>query len=306
MKKLGQDTPKEPVVDNKEPKGTADSDVNAVFNYEEEQKTIQASLDAAKLSQIDSSITEGVGSDVTTSGTAEEIGDHAAFLTYDEDKDDPGLTLHPKGAFAGQGFTPANEVNTDKRPVQRQQPNVPLNNKRVAKPATEIDLANLDESKILDMPQIKAATFEILSMLDLKPKDPAIRFRWANYKNNVAGNLARYYALGFENALLADVDTDRSPVHESMVDGTQVKYYDIVLLKVNVIRLMELYKANIIKSVNRLVKHRERGLKEANREFTDGLTGRDKSNYNKMRDQLQKEPVEFFTPGVEESQVVGR
>jgi hypothetical protein len=216
-------------------------------------------------------------------------------MFVEQDDPDPTMTLNDKSLYDERGFQPANAVQkkegqgfVDSRDIKTQ-----------ARPATSIDLENLDETKIMDMPEIKAASFEILSLLELKPKDKSVRFRWANYKNYVAGNLARYFALGFKVASIDDVDTDRTPVDPSMVDGSQVKYYDILLIKIPVIRLMELYKANILKSVNRLAKSKERGLREANRQFRDdvaaspGLSG----VYNRTKEAIGgNEPVEFYTP----------
>ena len=285
--------------DNKDTKMAEETkNSEATFDYSKEQNKIQ---DA-----IGGSPTEG------TDPVVEDEDKGALFLaSMDEpinrttpvtDLPDPNvnaevsdsMSLHDNKKFAGKGFTSANEIYPN--PSQD----------RHARAASKFDISKLDESMILDMPQIKAATFEIITMLELKPKDPAIRFRWANYKNFVSGNLARYYALGFQNASIDDIDVEKTPVHESMLEGSTVKYYDIILLKVSVLRLMELYKANMIKSVNRLIEHRERGLREANRDFASGLSAGDRANYNKLKEALGREPVEFFVPGAEESQVVTR
>lgn len=197
--------------------------------------------------------------------------DNAVDLTQDDDKgpafpDPPDtMSLHSKEFYEKQaGFQPAIEhpdsPASQRRPINR-------TSNKVATAATEIDLENLDESMIMDMPEIKAASFKIIDMLDPKPKDKSLRFRWANCKNHVAGNLGKYLAIGFQVAQLDDVDQVRTPIDPSMVDGTQVKYYDVMLLKINVIKLMELYKTNILKSISRLVKLKDRGLAEANRQF---------------------------------------
>lgn len=198
------------------------------------------------------------------------------------------MSLHPKEFYDNQaGFKPAIE-----HPVERAQ--APQRTRK-AEPARQLDLENLDESMIMNMPEIKAASFKIIDMLDPKPKDKATRFRWANYKNHVAGNLGKYLAIGFEVATLDDVDQKRTPIDPSMIDGTQIKYYDVILLKINVIRLMELYKTNIIKSVNKLAKAKEKGLAEATRQFQSdlGASGAGAA-YNHYKQALGREPVEFF------------
>lgn len=200
------------------------------------------------------------------------------------------MTLHSDDFYAKQaGFKPAIEhpgISTATATVRNKN----------AQPAEKFDLENLNESMIMDMPEIKAASFKIIDMLDPKPKDKAIRFRWANCKNHVAGNLGRYLAVGFQVASVDDVDQKRTPIDPSMVEGTQVKYYDVLLLKINVIRLMELYKTNILKSVNKLAKAKERGLAEAGRQFQSDInsTPGASSAYNHYKQALGKEPVEFF------------
>lgn len=269
------------------------------FNYEQAQKEI-------------------LGDTLSRAIDGGQDDDKGPTFLLDEDdlQKDPTMTLNPPEVSEGRGMTSANYV--EKRPGDGFKDTRDIENPKVkqgvspqvktAKPATEIDLENLDESKIMDLPFIKAATFEVMDMLNLRPKDKTLRFRWANYKNYVAGNLARYFALGYTIASIDDVDQTKQAVDPSMVDGTQVKYYDIILLKIPVLRLMELYKANIVKSVNRLSRFRERGIREANRQFSADISSNPglSNAYNKMKAGLGgREPVEFFTPGVEESQVVG-
>lgn len=208
---------------------------------------------------------------------------------------DPGMSLHPKEFYDGQsGFRPAIEVKDNKgNDVEKKTDFVRV---KTAQPATIDDLENLDESMIMSMPEIKATSFKIIDMLAPKPKDPGIRFRWANNRNYVAGNLGKYIALGFELARLDDVDEKRTPVDPSMVKGTQIEWYDVVLLKINVIRLMELYKKNIISAVGKLQKAKEKGLAEANRQFAADIAATPGASaaYNHYRNALGKAPVEFF------------
>lgn len=203
------------------------------------------------------------------------------------------------------GFKPAIEVTTDKSGFTGKETKQHLDDlagKTVhrksdgVRPAQEIDLANLDESMIMDMPSIKATAFKIIDILDPKPKDKTLRFRWANYKNYVGGNLGKYLAIGFQVASIDDIDQKRTPIDPSMVDGTQIKWYDVILLKINVIRLMELYKTNIVKSVNKLEKAKVKGLAEAGRQFQSDISAEPGAAraYNHYRQALGKEPVEFF------------
>jgi len=192
------------------------------------------------------------------------------------------------------GFVPATEqISVGRNQEKKKASKV---SSKIAAPATEIDLEKLDESMIMHMDEIKAAPFKIIDILNPKPKDKALRFRWVNYKNYVAGNLGKYLAIGYQPALLEDVDQNRTPIDASMVDGTQIKYYDVLLMKINVIRLMELYKTNIIKSVNKLQKTKEAGLAEANMQFRQGISSTPgaSARYNQYKNALGREPVEFF------------
>lgn len=170
-----------------------------------------------------------------------------------------GHTLHDKEFYESKkGFIPGGEIVAEPKGKPK---------KKEAKPATEIDLENLDESMIMNLPQIKAASFELNNFLHLKFKDKTLRGRWANCKNYVQGNLHRFLQLGYKIAEVADIDETQTPVDISMIDGTQIKYHDVILLKIDVIRLMELYKAGILKSQDRLVRAREKGLAQAQVEF---------------------------------------
>lgn len=143
--------------------------------------------------------------------------------------------------------------------------------KRV-RPAGKIDLEKLDESMVLDLPFIQAKSFDVASILDVKPKDPAFRFRWVNFKNNEGGNYDMFKSVGFENATVADIDEKRTPLGDSIrkQDGT-LKYYDVMLMKINTIRLMSAYKANIQESLQRVGRFSENALKEAKRMFREDV-----------------------------------
>ena len=216
------------------------------------------------------------------------------------------MSVHSEEFYEKQaGFAPAIEVTSSNSGFTGQETRKHLNDltgKTIKRsgdgvhPAEEVDLANIDESMIMDMPAIKATAFKIIDILDPKPKDKALRFRWANYKNYVGGNLGKYLAIGFQVASLDDIDQKRTPIDPSMVDGTQIKWYDVILLKINVIRLMELYKTNIIKSINKLEKAKTKGLAEATRQFQSDLSAEPGAAraYNHYKQAIGHEPVEFF------------
>jgi len=230
-----------------------------------------------------------------------------AFPDPPEIKEQGDMSVHSPEFYEGLdgGFAPAIEVTKAKGGFTGQETKKHLDDlagKTVhrksdgVRPAEEIDLANIDESMIMDMPSIKASAFKIIDILDPKPKDKALRFRWANNVNFVGGNLGKYLAIGFQVASLDDIDQKRTPIDPSMIKGTQIIWYDVILIKINVIRLMELYKTNIIKSVSKLEKAKVKGLAEAGRQFQSDISAEPGAAraYNHYRQALGKEPVEFF------------
>lgn len=305
-----------------------------IFNYVEQQKQVEASLSSVSNSVIDSLEKDNVVDLLNKKEAKVEFENNdkgPAFPDPEERKDNElGHTLHPREFYDNlEGFTPAIEVSQKRDKIEEKVTNKKLTkklgnndfrkltedkkveviNEELAKPATEQDLSNLDESIIMNLPQIKANSFQIIGMLNPKPKDKSIRFKWANCKNDVAGNLGRYLALGFQIASIDDVDQKQTPIDPSMIEGSQVKYYDVILLKVNILKLMELYKSNIVRSVMKLGRVREKGMAEARREFSASVAEVPGANaaYNKVKSMLGgKEPVEFYTPGMDESEILAK
>lgn len=238
----------------------------------------------------------------------EQVTPEPLFTDPEDDKvkEQLGHSTGLQDPYKDAGFTPAIESSIEQQNEVRKER---LKNAKIARPAEPIDLENLDESMIMNMPEIKAVSFELIDMLNPKPKDKSIRFRWTNYKNAVAGNLGRLIALGYKYATPEDIDTTKYTLDPSMIEGTQIRYYDVVLLKINVIRLMQLYKSNIIRSVMKLGRAAERGKNEANRQFASDLASSPQmiARYNQAKMQNNGvEPIEFYTPGAEESAVIGK
>lgn len=165
-----------------------------------------------------------------------------------------------------------------------------------AKQATAEDLANIDESMILDLPYIKASDFSIPGQYDPKPKDPAIRFRWVNCVNALQSNMQRFLALGFVPATPDDVDQEKTPLADSMIQGTQIKQYDVILMKINVMALMSLYKKNIQDSAFKLDSVTSGRMAEAaaGQAFSDLINSEQQNGVmNRYRVSTGKEPVTF-------------
>lgn len=312
MKKIGED-------DSENNSNNSVRSDSSVFDYDKEQQKIVDALKSAPSSSIDSS------EPVVAMENIEVDNDKGP--AFPDPEENIGHTVHSKEFYEKQqGFAPAIEVSkkgftgqeTQKQFTRTVTSFRDLNDREkaqyfaneLAKPATQQDLENLDESMIMEMPQIKADSFDrIIDMLNPKPKDKTIRFKWANCKNFVAGNLGRYLAIGFQVANVNDIDQQRTPTDPSMIVGTEVRYLDVILLKIPVIRLMELYKANVVRSIMKLGRVREKGIAMANKQFSDDLSSIPgaSNQYNKIKAGLQgREPVEFFTPGLEESDVLNK
>lgn len=320
MKKQGQENKPEPT--SVKDQAIAENLKNPSFDYAAEQKKIAEAINLP-VSAIDSAETDNIVE------LEDKIAREDAPPAFDMQD---GNQSYPREFYeeqAKKGFQPAVEVSGRKSGFSPKDTHDQFNNllgnrtfqdlteaekqayfsKELAKPATEMDLSRLDESMVMTLPQIKATSFKIIDMLNPKPKDPNMRFKWANCKNNIAGNLGRYIALGFVVASVDDVDQNATPIDRSMIDGTQIKYYDVVLLKINVLELMGLYKSNVLRSIMRLGKVKEKGISEANRQFRADISEIPGASnaYNKVKAGLGgREPVEFFTPGLEESEVVNK
>lgn len=270
------------------------------FNYEQEHQEITDSLKTS--------------SDMTNVSTDDVANKNAELLASIDDKvieqvrhaqnilkkqeQDNTMTAVPASEYTGP--TPGIHVtaSTDNKAYQgplSHREKEDLINRFKAHTATKEDMALMDESMIFDLSFIKASDFSIPGQYDPKPIDPEIRFRWVNCVNALQSNMQRFLALGFTMATPVDVDQVRTPLAESMIQGNQIKQYDVVLMKIPVLALMSLYKRNMLVSASKLDMVREGGIAAANQTFQD-LVGQDpmaRSGYNKVRAASGKEPVTF-------------
>jgi hypothetical protein len=163
----------------------------------------------------------------------------------------------------------------------------------VPRAATVRDLSNLTESDILNLDFVDAKAFDIPAMLQVKPRDGNIRFRWVNFKNYEGGNYAMFKAIGFSNAKPEDVE---GPLSEHLLkeDGT-IKWFDVVLMKVPVLHLMGIYKKNIIKALMKVGRWQTEAIAQAKRTLEHDV-GSDV--LNALRKQDKK--IEFYAPTVKE------
>jgi hypothetical protein len=165
---------------------------------------------------------------------------------------------------------------------------------RDVRPASKVDLRNLDESKIMDLPFISAKGLDVPAMLDLRPVEDNIRFRWVNYKNYEGGNYAMFKAIGFTNATPKDVQGSVSEHLLKAEDGC-IKWFDVVLMKIEVLHLMSLYKQNIVSALQKTGRWQATALAQAKATFEHDV-GADVLNELERREQK----VEFYAPSQEE------
>jgi hypothetical protein len=169
-----------------------------------------------------------------------------------------------------------------------------VSTKQSVRPATNIDLASIDESNILDLPFIDAHSFDIPAMLQLSPKDPGTRFRWVNYKNYEGGNYAFFKAIGFSNAAPQDVKGEVSEHLIKSEDGT-IKWFDVMLMKIPVLILMGIYKKNQIRALEMVGRWQPTAIAQARRTLQNEI-GSD------VLEALRKQGknVEFYAPNQSE------
>jgi hypothetical protein len=281
---------------------TIDSNVDSNgFNYEQQQAEILG-VDSSTTVAPDTNDTEKATVDVQEliqKLTAKAMADEqkkqqnnamGAVPLEEYQKPQPGVSHIPssdKNAFTGT-LTPRDRED--------------LINRLKTRTATQADMALIDESMIFDLPFIKASDFSIPGQYDPKPKDPNIRFRWVNCVNALQSNMQRFLALGYTMAERDDVDETKTPLNDQMIQGTQIRQYDVVLMKINVLVLMGLYKRNIQDSAYKLDSVTSGRMAEAaaGQAFND-LLGSDPDAINtgarnalgKYRIASGKEPVTF-------------
>lgn len=115
------------------------------------------------------------------------------------------------------------------------------------KPATPEQVAAkrvLTEDDILT-DAIEARPFDPQSYMQVKPKDPDIVFRWVNWKHDGGAWYHSRKAIGFVDAVADDVD---GPIPSELTDVGQIKHHDVILMKINKLRLYQAYKANMLKA----------------------------------------------------------
>jgi hypothetical protein len=160
---------------------------------------------------------------------------------------------------------------------------------RKVRPATAMDMSKITEADVMNLDFIDARSLDVPAMLQVVPKDGNIRFRWVNWKNYEGGNYAMFKAIGFENAVPADIKGDFSD-HLKKEDGT-IKWFDVILMKVNVLILMGVYKKNIMRALQQVGRWQPQAIAQARRTLENEV-GSDVLEQMKKQDLT----VEFYAP----------
>lgn len=221
------------------------------------RKAVQATLNTNDAGAIDSTLGGAVDNQVIPAASASSGHTSVPPKQYDTATPDVQVVKDRSEGFSSQAAAGGGATKGQRSNIRS---------------ATRHDLETMTESDLLDMPYIKAVSFDIVALLQVKPKEGAIRFRWVNYKNEEGGNYDKFKAIGFENATVDDVHPD-TPIGDTLVkDGNTIKYYDVILMKINTIRLMSAYKANILKSLDMVGRSPERALNESRRIFNNEVS----------------------------------
>jgi hypothetical protein len=121
---------------------------------------------------------------------------------------------------------------------------------------------------------IKATPLQMPDMLDVRAKDPSVAFRWVNFKSEEGRRVSIHLGQGFQFAQQEDIangvniniaNTMRAAMNNNSNDKNLnangwITCYDVVLMKIGKLRLLEAYEYNLQKS-QRMVSRK--GVKEA-------------------------------------------
>ena len=165
-----------------------------------------------------------------------------------------------------------------------------------SKNLTAEQIAVLTEEDIMSNPLISAKSLDIPAILDLKPKDPTYVFRWVHLKGYDGQNYAIRKSQGFIDARPEDVegykvdDPDGVLPTGTVVDG-RIMYIDVVLMKIEKLKLFAHYKRVLEKSNRALQKPGDKAVAEAQKFFASEVG---QGVLNMLR--AQGKDVSFYIP----------
>lgn len=159
----------------------------------------------------------------------------------------------------------------------------------------KVDLKDLDESTLLKYP-IEAKMLNDAPMLQVKPVDSGLIFRWVYcgaLKTDRQGsiNVFKYKKMGFEFASVEDIQGGNDMLVDGMLeDGGKIHNFDTVLMKFSKIRLMGHYKANLLRSYDKV----NNALKQAKSAAQTDIAGT--AAYRNAMSTHPNAEVEFYSP----------
>lgn len=165
-----------------------------------------------------------------------------------------------------------------------------------AQTLTAEQIASLREEDILENPLITAKSLDIPAILDLQPKDPTMMFRWVHLKGYDGQNYAIRKSQGFVDARPEDIkgfdpkDPEATLPTGTIVDG-KVMYIDVVLMKIEKLKLFGHYKRVLEKSNKALRKPGDKAVLEAQAFFASEVG---QGVLNMLR--AQGKDVSFYIP----------
>jgi hypothetical protein len=171
--------------------------------------------------------------------------------------------------------------------------------KAVPKKNIKMDASAIDDS-FLGKGIITAKPLSMPEMLAVKPKDPHIMFRWVNYKSEEGSRVTRYQSMGFDIAAKEDID---GPLPMELKQGAiGIVCYDVVLMKIDKMRLLGAYEYNLQKSqrmVSRKGSH-DKALETAVAQLKADMTA------NNVPAEYLKGRVGYFMPNSEIAEAITR
>lgn len=192
-------------------------------------------------------------------------------------------------------FTKPSETSKFATAAQQVQPPKATTLSVESKTEDEIDLDDLNETTLLKY-NIAAKSLEGAAIMDIKPSHNDIVLRYCYYTGNnddqvTRTNMARYKAWKYEFATIEDIKDGEQGLGDCYIDSTgKIRYADVVVMKINKIRLMSHYKAGLLRSLNR--------VDMANLEATQmaETTFKTEPGYNVTRNRHPKADIEFYNP----------
>jgi hypothetical protein len=168
---------------------------------------------------------------------------------------------------------------------------------------------------LLGKGMIKAIPLQMPDMLDVRAKDPSVAFRWVNFKSEEGRRVSIHLGQGFQFAQQEDIangvniniaNTMRAAMNVNSGERNTnangwITCYDVVLMKIDKLRLLGAYEYNLQKS-QRMVSRKgvkEAAIAKAIETLREGLPENFDESYLKGR-------VQYFAPPDAQAEALNR